>query len=237
MGLWISSFWMDLAVGVLWNRPGSSTEEPSDRGRVSRCFVTEERLQRCSVCDLAKIFFTSKFSYLLFVNPNIKTNTGISNRCGTTNSKPLGPIIIMSQSETLSSSEILYISKAPWVHPWAFHWLHEIFILKRVCHRLEPEWEMQRIGWGDRRGALCTRFTLVIFNTLFSSGVQVATPFTSHYTLCNYAEPKPFSWIQFYCAGSNTEHCWRCSNRENLTCRCTRQDTQNLNLHKRKTCT
>jgi hypothetical protein len=159
MGLWISSFWMDLAVGVLWNRPGSSTEEPRDLGRVSRCFVTEERLQQCSVCDLAKIFFTSKFSYLLFANPNIKTNTGISNRCGTTNSKPLGPIITMSQSETLSSSEI-------------------------------------------------------IFSTLFSSGVQVAAPFTSHYTLCNYAEPKPFSWIQFYCAGSNTEHCWRCSNRE-----------------------
>jgi hypothetical protein len=99
---------MDLAVGVLWNRPGSSTEEPSDLGRVSRCFVTEERLHRCSVCDLAKIFFTSKFSYLLFVNPNIETNTGISNRCGTTNSKPLGPIIIMGQSETLSSSEIIF---------------------------------------------------------------------------------------------------------------------------------
>ncbi len=27
----------------------------------------------------------------------------------------------------------------------------------------ELEWEMRRTGWGDRQGALCTRFTLVIF--------------------------------------------------------------------------
>jgi hypothetical protein len=26
----------------------------------------------------------------------------------------------------------------------------------------EPEWKMRRTGWGDRRGALCTGFTLVI---------------------------------------------------------------------------
>jgi len=26
----------------------------------------------------------------------------------------------------------------------------------------EPEWEMRKTGWGDRRGALCTGFTLVI---------------------------------------------------------------------------
>jgi len=39
-------------------------------------------------------------------------------------------------------------SKAPWVHPWAFHWLHEISIPKRVRHRLKPEWEMRRTGWG-----------------------------------------------------------------------------------------
>jgi hypothetical protein len=25
----------------------------------------------------------------------------------------------------------------------------------------ELEWEMRRTGWGDRRGALCTGFTLV----------------------------------------------------------------------------
>ncbi len=48
--------------------------------------------------------------------------------------------------------------------PWAFHWLHEISIPKRIHHRLKPEWEMRRTGWGDRRGALCTGFTLVNMN-------------------------------------------------------------------------
>jgi hypothetical protein len=33
-------------------------------------------LQLCSVCDLAKIFFTSKFSYFLFYNPIIKLKLG-----------------------------------------------------------------------------------------------------------------------------------------------------------------
>jgi hypothetical protein len=60
-----------------------------------------EHLQQCSKCDLAKIFFTSKFSYLLFF-------AGTAN-WGTTNSKPPGPIIMMDQSsETLSSSQILF---------------------------------------------------------------------------------------------------------------------------------
>jgi len=43
-----------------------------------------EHLQRCSVCDPAKIFFTSKFSYLLFCNPTYKTETGTANRWGWT---------------------------------------------------------------------------------------------------------------------------------------------------------
>jgi hypothetical protein len=42
----------------------------------------------CSVCDHAKIFRTSKFSYLLFSNPTCKTKTAIANRWETTNSKP-----------------------------------------------------------------------------------------------------------------------------------------------------
>jgi hypothetical protein len=63
-----------------------------------------EHLQRCWVCDPEKIFFTSKFSYVLFCNPTNKTETGRANRWGTTNNKPPGPIIMMSQSETLSSS-------------------------------------------------------------------------------------------------------------------------------------
>jgi hypothetical protein len=44
-----------------------------------------------------KIFFPSKFSYVLFRNPTHKTKTGTANRCGTTNFKPRGPIIMMGQ--------------------------------------------------------------------------------------------------------------------------------------------
>jgi len=47
-----------------------------------------EMLQLCSICNLAKIFFTSKFSYLLFCNPTHKAETGTTHRWGTTNSKP-----------------------------------------------------------------------------------------------------------------------------------------------------
>jgi hypothetical protein len=55
-------------------------------------------------------FFTSKFSYLLFCNPTHKTETGIVNRWGTTNSKPPGPIIMIHQSEALRSSQVLFIT-------------------------------------------------------------------------------------------------------------------------------
>jgi hypothetical protein len=58
-----------------------------------------------------KIFFTSKFSYLTFCNLTThKTETGIENRWGTTNSEPPGPIIMIGQSETLSSSQIIFIT-------------------------------------------------------------------------------------------------------------------------------
>jgi hypothetical protein len=43
---------------------------------------------------LQKIFFTSKFSYVLFCNPTHETETGTANRWGTTSSKPPGPIIM-----------------------------------------------------------------------------------------------------------------------------------------------
>ncbi len=66
--------------------------------------VSVEYLQWCSVCDPAKIFFTSKFSSVLFSNPTLKTETRTASRWGTTNGKPPGPIIMMGQSETLSSS-------------------------------------------------------------------------------------------------------------------------------------
>jgi hypothetical protein len=51
-----------------------------------------KHLQRCSACNPAKLFFTSKFSYLIFCNPTHKTETGIANRWGTTDSEPPGPI-------------------------------------------------------------------------------------------------------------------------------------------------
>jgi hypothetical protein len=53
-------------------------------------------------------FFTSKFSYLLFCNPTYRNEIGTANRWGTTKSKPPRPIIMISQSETLSSSQIIF---------------------------------------------------------------------------------------------------------------------------------
>ncbi len=133
-------------------------------------FVAWEHLQRCSVCDLAKIFFTSKFSYVLFCNPTNKTETGTANRWGTTNSKPSGPIIMIGQSEMLSSSSIIFIS-------------------------------------------------------LFSVGahhIDADALLTGHSNLCNYAQPKPFSWVKSayvgFCSSNFTvqdhilsQHRWRCS--------------------------
>jgi hypothetical protein len=68
--------------------------------------MTLEHLQWCS----KEIFFTSKFHYLLFSNPTHKTETGTANRRGTTNSKPLGPIIMMCPPEALSSSQMISIT-------------------------------------------------------------------------------------------------------------------------------
>ncbi len=65
-----------------------------------------------SMCDTAKIFFTSKFSYLLFTTPPThQTQTGVSKyvRWGITNSKPLEPIITMGHSETRITSQIVYL--------------------------------------------------------------------------------------------------------------------------------
>ncbi len=53
---------------------------------------------------LRKYFSHPSFSYVPLCNPTHKTETGIVNRRGTTNSKPPGRIIMMSQSETLSSN-------------------------------------------------------------------------------------------------------------------------------------
>jgi hypothetical protein len=55
-----------------------------------------------------KVFFTSKFSYFTFLQPHtyeLKPRQEI--RGGTTNSKPPGPIIMMRQWESLSSSQVI----------------------------------------------------------------------------------------------------------------------------------
>jgi hypothetical protein len=59
---------------------------------------------------LQKIFFTSKFSYLLFCNTTHKTENGTAIRCRTTNGEPPGRIIMIGQSETLSSSQVIVIA-------------------------------------------------------------------------------------------------------------------------------
>jgi hypothetical protein len=74
--------------------------------------------------------FTSEFSYLLFCNPTHKTETGTPNSWGTTNSKPPEPIIAMGQSETLSSSQIIFITLfsagAVSFTLLSLHWVHEL---------------------------------------------------------------------------------------------------------------
>jgi hypothetical protein len=55
-------------------------------------------------------YFSHPSSDIHFFNPIHKTKTGTANRWGTTNSKPQGPIIMMGQSEILSSSHIIFIT-------------------------------------------------------------------------------------------------------------------------------
>jgi hypothetical protein len=73
-----------------------------------------EHLQRCSVCDPAKIFLTSKFSYLPFFNHTHKNKTGTANSWETTNSKPPGTITMIGQSQTGSGSQIIFITLFFW---------------------------------------------------------------------------------------------------------------------------
>jgi hypothetical protein len=179
MGLWISSFWMDLAENALWNRPGSSTEEPSELGRVSRCFVRKSISNGAQYVTLQKYFSHPSLVIYFLSTPTIKLMLGYQIGGGLLIANHLDQSLIRNTEQQVKS----------------------------------------------------------YFRTLFSSGVQAAAPFTSHYTLCNYAEPKTFSWIQFYCAGSNTEHCSRCSNRETSPVVVQGKTPKNLNLHKRKTST
>ncbi len=124
-------------------------------------------LRASPVRDPAKIFFTSKFSHLLFFSTRpIKVKVGHQYRWGDylPNSKPPGPINMMGESETLTV-----------VRSYLLHSFLEVH--------------------------------------------NVADPFTSHWSICNYVDPKLFScwvsqtgiffwlfFIQLDCAGSCTEH-------------------------------
>jgi hypothetical protein len=58
---------------------------------------------------LHKYFPHPSWGLILFCNPTQKTETRTANRLGTTNSKPPGPIIMMDQSETPTTSQIIFI--------------------------------------------------------------------------------------------------------------------------------
>jgi hypothetical protein len=85
--------------------------------------------QRCSVCDRAKIFHRSKFSYLFLWYPPYKTQIVTGNGWETTNSKPPGPIIIFGQSENKDqhSTHIYYIPS------WQVHSVDCLFRASANC--------------------------------------------------------------------------------------------------------
>jgi len=58
---------------------------------------------------LQKYFPHPSWGIILFCNPTHKTETRTANRWGTTNSKPPGPIIMMGQSQTPTTSQIVFI--------------------------------------------------------------------------------------------------------------------------------
>jgi hypothetical protein len=94
-----------------------------------------DHLQWCSVCDFAKLFFTSMFSYLLFCKPPHKTEIGTAYRCRTTNSKSPGPkqkhwlivrsyllhsfLHVKSLAAPFTSHSKLYNSVEPKLFSWA----------------------------------------------------------------------------------------------------------------------
>ncbi len=62
-----------------------------------------------SVSDPAKIFLTSHFSYLLFSNPPHETKIGTANMWEITSCKTPGAIIMIGQSETGRSRQLIFI--------------------------------------------------------------------------------------------------------------------------------
>ncbi len=102
-----------------------------------------EHLQRCSVCDLAKIFFTSKFSYVPFCNPTHKTETGTANRWGTTNSKPAN-----RNTEQLG------------------HIYYTLFCRCRALQRFLPATATRAIMWSQNHFTEPNRHTLDFFHPI-----------------------------------------------------------------------
>jgi len=64
----------------------------------------------CSVCDPAQIFLTSTFTYLLFSNPIHKIEMGIASMWEPLIANPPGIIIMIGQSKTGCSSQIIFIT-------------------------------------------------------------------------------------------------------------------------------
>jgi hypothetical protein len=68
-------------------------------------FMAKSISSAAQYVTLRKYFSQTSLVMYSFANPSInKTETGTANRWGITKNKPPGPIIMMGQSETLSSS-------------------------------------------------------------------------------------------------------------------------------------
>jgi hypothetical protein len=93
-----------------------------------------------SVCELAKIFLTSEFSYLLFFrNPTHITEMSTLNWWGTPNSKPPGLIMMIGQSKT---GTILYRCSQYVNLPKYFSHLSLViyFFFRNPTHITEMRW-------------------------------------------------------------------------------------------------
>jgi hypothetical protein len=89
-----------------------SSHHPKDQG------TTNSLWQKTQIQHLPQPFAILFLHFLCFETSIVltiaihahKTKTETTNRWGTTNSKPPGPIITMGQSETLNSSQIIFIT-------------------------------------------------------------------------------------------------------------------------------
>ncbi len=100
--------------------------------------TVELHLQRCSVCDppMQKYFSHPRLGFFFFAAPPIKLKLGHHIGGGLLpNSKPSGPIIMMGQSETLSSSQIIFIT----LFSAGKHWAVPVTSHCKVCTFAEPK--------------------------------------------------------------------------------------------------